>query len=76
MIAGHVTDDGIPFIMLEVGGQQWRAIIDTGFNGDLELPVTLQALLDNEYVGRAHLHWPPDNGSRKMSTCVRCPFDG
>ena len=52
MIEGHVTDDGIPIVVLEVCGQQWRAIIDTGFNGDIELPESLQADLHGECVGR------------------------
>lgn len=52
MIAGHVTEDGIPVIELEVGGQLWRAIIDTGFNSDVELPESLQADLTATNVGR------------------------
>ena len=52
MIEGHVTDDGFPIVVLEVCGQQWRAIIDTGFNGDIELPESLQADLHGECVGR------------------------
>lgn len=37
-MTGTVTDDGVPIIMLPVAGQMWPGIIDTGFNGDLELP--------------------------------------
>jgi hypothetical protein len=39
VIAGTVTDDRIPVIMLPVAGQMWPGIIDTGFNvsGDLKL---------------------------------------
>jgi len=35
VITGHVSDEGVPVITLEVAGQYWSAIIDTGFNGDL-----------------------------------------
>lgn len=44
MIVGTVTEDGIPYLMIEVAGRQWTAVVDTGFNGDLELP---DALLDS-----------------------------
>jgi hypothetical protein len=37
VIAGTVTDNGVPIIMLLVAGQTWQGIIDTGFNGELEL---------------------------------------
>jgi hypothetical protein len=36
-----VTDEGEPVIMLTVAGQTWSATIDTGFNGELELPDAL-----------------------------------
>ena len=47
MIEGIVSEDGVPVIELDVGGQRWQAIIDTGFNGELELPERL----------RSHLGW-------------------
>lgn len=52
MIAGKVSDEGVPIIVLEVAGQQWSAIVDTGFNGDLELPTSLQGKLNDQPVGR------------------------
>ena len=36
MIVGTVSADGVPTITLSVAGQDWPAVIDTGFNGDLE----------------------------------------
>jgi len=36
MIHGTTNDDGVPVIRLVVAGQDWAAVIDTGFNGDLE----------------------------------------
>ena len=47
MIAGSVSNDGVPVITLEVAGQDWSAIIDTGFNGDLELPEALRGELSD-----------------------------
>ena len=38
MIHGVVTDGGVPAIEAEVAGQAWHAIVDTGFNGELESP--------------------------------------
>jgi hypothetical protein len=43
VIRGVVGPDGLPRVFLAVGGQDWPAVIDTGFNGDVGLP---QALVD------------------------------
>ncbi len=52
MISGSVGLDGIPTIILEAVGQEWTAIVDTGFNGDLELPARLRPQLNAQFVGR------------------------
>lgn len=52
MILGVVSADGVPTIALSIAGQDWSAIIDTGFNGDLELPNDLRDSLNARYVGR------------------------
>ena len=52
MMYGTVSDIGVPTIILPIAGQEWSATIDTGFNGDLELPEVLRNVLDPEYVGR------------------------
>lgn len=52
MINGIVTEDGVPAIDVEVAGQHWQAIIDTGFNGELELPERLRSHVNARYVGR------------------------
>ena len=46
MIVGTVSADGVPTITLSVAGQDWPAVIYTGFNGDLELPETLRGALN------------------------------
>lgn len=56
MIEGTIADDGVPVIDVEIGGR-CRAIIDTGFNGDLELPTRLRAHVNAEFVGREY--FPP-----------------
>lgn len=52
MILGTVSIDGVPTITLSIAGQEWLAIIDTGFNGALELPEDLRNSLNARYVGR------------------------
>jgi predicted aspartyl protease len=46
MIVGTVTADEEPVILLRVGGRDWRAIIDSGFNGYLELPNGLRGAVN------------------------------
>jgi len=76
VIAGHVTDDGIPIIDLEVAGQQWQAIIDTGFNGDIELPESLRTHLDGECVGRVSSLLAAGQRIEEDVYLVDFPFDG
>lgn len=52
MIAGTVSDDGVPIVPVIVAGRKWLAIVDTGFNGDLELPEDLRGRLNDRPVGR------------------------
>ena len=44
MIYGMVSANGVPTITLSIASQDWLATIDTGFNGDLELPEPLRRL--------------------------------
>lgn len=55
MIVGVVSIEGLPTIILAIAGQDWPATIDTGFNGDLELPDALREPLNAQFVGRARL---------------------
>jgi predicted aspartyl protease len=51
MIEGLVEDDGWPVVHLPVAGRRWRATIDTGFKGDLELPYTLGPSVRARFFG-------------------------
>src|SRR5262249_52494003 len=51
MISGKVTVDGVPEIILSLAGQEWAAIVDTGFNGSLELPLALHGHVNAELTG-------------------------
>jgi predicted aspartyl protease len=50
MISGTVTAGGTPIIQMTLGGQSWDTIVDTGFNGYLELPEALHSALNPQYL--------------------------
>jgi predicted aspartyl protease len=50
VIVGTVDEHDVPSISLNIAGRLYRAIIDTGFNGDLELPESLRKHLRPEYL--------------------------
>ena len=52
MVRGTVSVEGLPTITLSIASQVWKATIDTGFNGDLELPEPLRNSLNARYVGQ------------------------
>lgn len=52
MIAGTVDSDGVPTIAVSVAGQNWTAVVDTGFNGDATLPEQLRPLIKMRPHGR------------------------
>jgi predicted aspartyl protease len=76
VISGHVSDDGVPIIMLVVAGQEWTAIIDTGFNGDLELPEALKGKLNDHAVGRVRSALAGGQVIEEDAYSVEFPFDG
>ena len=43
--------DGLPRVFLTVGEREWPAQIDTGFNGDLELPQAAARAVEARYDG-------------------------
>lgn len=53
MIRGVITEDGVPALELNVGRLRWQAIVDTGFNGELELPEPLRSQVNPQFIGRA-----------------------
>ncbi len=76
MIAGIVTDDGVPAIGVQVGNQRWQAIIDTGFNGELELPERLRSHVNAQFVGRATSLLAANQRIEEDVFLVDFPFDG
>ena len=53
MIAGTVTAEGEPLITMVIAEREWPAVIDTGFNGDLQLPDECRKSLKARWAGRS-----------------------
>ena len=75
MLHGVVHAGGVPTIVLPVAGKDWLATIDTGFNGDLELPEELRDALHARYVGRATAILAGDQSVTEDVFVVDFPFD-
>jgi predicted aspartyl protease len=76
LIVGTVTDEDAPVVELALAGREWFAIVDTGFNGDLELPDDLRADLPHEYLGRAYSILAGGQRIEEDAYLVEIPFDG
>jgi predicted aspartyl protease len=76
MIQGTVTADGVPTVSLAVAGKSWPATIDTGFNGDLELPDALRPFVSPRFL--APTEWLLAAGQRTVEDTyeVEFTFDG
>jgi predicted aspartyl protease len=75
VIEGTIAEDGVPVIEVEMGGR-WRAIMDTGFNGDLELPARLRPDVNAQFVGRASSLLAANVQIEEDVFLVDFPFDG
>ena len=76
MLRGVVSAEGVPTITLTIAGKDWLATIDTGFNGDLELPEELRAVLHARYIGRSTAALAGGQSVEEDSFIVEIPFDG
>ena len=76
MISGIVSEEGVPTIIVPVAGQDWTAIIDTGFNGDLELPESLRGYVSERYVGQVTSALAGGQLIEEEAYQVHFPFDG
>jgi predicted aspartyl protease len=76
LIEGTVSSDGVPTIELSVVGQTFSAIVDTGFNGDVELPLTLRHLLHAKYLGKTVSELAAGQTIEEEVYRVTFPFDG
>ncbi len=76
VIVGTVTPEGMPVIDLVIAGSSWPAIIDTGFNGDLELPAQLQPYMNARFLCRNRSLLAAGQIVEEDSYLVDFPFDG
>ena len=76
MIQGTVSDIGVLLVTLSIAGQEWAAIIDTGFNGYLELPETLRSVLTPQYIGQVTSVLAGGQTIEEELYQVNFPFDG
>lgn len=77
MIQGVVSPKGVPTILLPIAGQEWEATIDTGFNGDLELPEVLRASVNIVgYIGLLEFALAGGQTIEEDVYLVDFPFDG
>ena len=76
MIRGAVSGEGVPEITVIVGGREFAAIIDTGFNGDLEIPDSLRADVNPRYAGRFESILAGGQIIEESAYLVDFPFDG
>ena len=76
MIHGTVNDVDQPVVELDIAGRVWEALIDTGFNGDIELPQDLFAALHPRFVGTAVSLLGAGQTAAEDAYLVEIPFDG
>ena len=76
MILGTISVEGVPTITIPIAGRHWPAIVDTGFNGDLELPEDLREAFPARYVGRVTSALAGGQHLEEDVYLVEFPFDG
>jgi clan AA aspartic protease len=76
LISGRISTDGVPVIELNIGNQLWQAIIDTGFNGEVELPERLRSHVNPQHVGRVTSLLAANQRIEEDAFLVDFPFDG
>lgn len=72
---GTVTDERVPIVELIVNGSRWRAVIDTGFNGYLELPESLRPAVKAEFIGYLESALAAGQTIVEENYMVEFPFD-
>ena len=76
MLRGVVSAAGVPTITLTIAGKDWPATIDTGFNGDVELPEGLRDSFNARYIGRSTAALAGGQSVEEDNFIVDFPFDG
>lgn len=76
MITGAVDEEGVPIVQLTVAGQTWPAVVDTGFSGDLELPLGLRRRVNARVIGRMRSLLASGQSIEENRYLVDFEFDG
>jgi predicted aspartyl protease len=76
LITGFVSAEREPTVILEVAGRNWEAVVDTGFNGDLELPIALKRMLPCRFFGQVTSLLAGNQRIDEDAFHVDFPFDG
>jgi clan AA aspartic protease len=76
LITGIVTNERVPVIELELAGSKWNVVVDTGFNGDLELPSELRKKLRCAFAGHIKSNLAGGIVIKEDMYEVDFPFDG
>ena len=75
MIRGRVSEEGVPFVQLRLEGRDWTAVIDTGFNGYLELPEKLRTAVNAHFLERIQSLLAGGHLVEEDAYLVQFPFD-
>ena len=76
MISGSVSREGVPIITVQIAQQIVQAIVDTGFNGDVELPESLMGDIDALPIGVVHSYLAGGRVVEEDCYLVSMSFDG
>jgi predicted aspartyl protease len=75
-MVGEVDNDLTRLIKLTISDREWIAVIDTGFNGDLELPESLRPHFDGELIGESQTTLGGGVVVEEDLYSIAFPFDG
>ncbi len=75
-MTGVVTEDGQPTVTMSIAGRDWTALIDTGCNGDLELPEALKPFVNPRFLLTAEASLAAGQSVWEDYYQVDFPFDG
>lgn len=76
MIEGVVSNDGTPLVTLTLAGRDCPMVVDTGFNGCLELPEEFRELIPKVSMGPVRSELASGIVIDEESFLVRVYFDG
>jgi predicted aspartyl protease len=76
VIEGDVTADGVPQVRLRIGDRDFVAVVDTGYNGDFELPDALREIVAARPIGRVISNLAAGMTIEEDYYAAVVPFDG